>query len=266
MYQLFNENCIEGMKRLSDDAVDLTVTSPPYDNLRTYNGHVGDFDFAPTAQELYRVTQQGGVVVWIVNDATINGSETGTSFKQALYFKELGFNLHDTMIYQKSGCPAPEINRYYPNFEYMFVFSKGKPKTVHLLADRKNLWAGDKTAFSNRQSDGSTKKVTARKTVKDYGVRWNVWQYSHRTPKGFEHPATFPLELAQDHIKSWSSEGDTVLDCFAGSGTTGVACVNLNRNFIGFEIDKGYCDMARERIARAVENCEQSLFGLGVTT
>lgn len=266
MYQLFNENCIEGMKRLSDDAVDLTVTSPPYDNLRSYNGHVGDFDFEPTAQELYRVTKQGGVVVWIVNDATINGSETGTSFKQALYFKELGFNLHDTMIYQKCGCPAPEINRYYPNFEYMFVFSKGKPKTVHLLADRKNLWAGDKACGSLRKDDGLPKKTRVRSVVKDYGVRWNIWQYSHRTPKGFEHPATFPLELAQDHIKSWSSEGDTVLDCFAGSGTTGVACVNLNRNFIGFEIDTKYFEMARERITRAVENCEQSLFGLGVTT
>ena len=93
-------DCLEIMPTLADKSVDLTVTSPPYDNLRTYNGN-SQFDFEGIAKELFRVTKDGGVVVWVVGDANINGSETGTSFRQALYFKEIGFNLHDTMIYQK---------------------------------------------------------------------------------------------------------------------------------------------------------------------
>lgn len=151
MIKIYNEDCVSGMKRLSDNSIDLTVTSPPYDNLRTYNGHAKNFKFEETAQELWRVTKQGGVVVWVVSDATIKGSETGTSFRQALYFKEIGFRLHDTMIYQKKGVPYPETTRYYPNFEYMFVLSKGRPKTVHLIADKKNIWAGSKITVDSSQ-------------------------------------------------------------------------------------------------------------------
>ena len=139
---LYNEDCVEGMKKLKNESIDLVVTAPPYDNLRTYNGFV--FEFESVARELYRVVKEGGVVVWIVSDGVENGSETGTSFKQALYFKEIGFNLHDTMIWKKESCAFPEETRYYPNFEYMFVFSKGKPKSIHLIEDRKNLWGGHK--------------------------------------------------------------------------------------------------------------------------
>ena len=155
---IYNEDCLEGMKRLEDNSVQLTVTSPSYDNLRTYNGHVNDFKFEPTAQELWRVTKQGGVLVWIVNDATINGSETGTSFKQALYFKELGFNLHDTMIYQKPGYVCWSPTRYYSCFEYMFILSKGKPEHVHLIQDRRNIKAGQKITGTQRKRDGSLVK------------------------------------------------------------------------------------------------------------
>lgn len=248
MIKIFNTNCIEGMKNLADNSIDLTVTSPPYDNLRKYDNYIAFFNFELTAQELYRVTKKGGIVVWVVNDATINGSETGTSFKQALYFKHIGFNLHDTMLYQKCGCSAPETNRYYPNFEYMFVLSRGKPKTVHLLTDRKNSYAGHVASGSVREPDGRTRKCRNRNIVKEYGVRWNIWQYANRTPKGFKHPATFPLKLAEDHIKSWSNEGDLVLDPFMGSGTTGIACKNLNRRFIGYEINEDYFKFAQERL------------------
>ncbi len=264
-YEIFNENCLEGMKGLADDLVDLTVTSPPYDNLRTYNGHVKDFRFEPLAQELWRVTKRGGIVVWIVNDATINGSETGTSFRQALYFKDLGFNLHDTMIWQRAGCTAPESNRYYPNFEYMFVLSKGAPKTVHLLKDRKNLSAGSKKSehATLRLADGTFRKPSKNwigVETSEYGVRFNIWRQPQYTARGKVHPATFPLKLVEDHIKSWSNAGDTILDPLAGSGTTAVACVNLARNFIGFEISAEYYDIARERIDKAIALKEQSLF------
>lgn len=261
MIKLYNEDCVSGMKRLSDNSIDLTVTSPPYDNLRTYNGHAKDFKFEETAQELWRVTKQGGVVVWVVSDATIKGSETGTSFRQALYFKEIGFRLHDTMIYQKKGVPYPETNRYYPNFEYMFVLSKGRPKTVNLIADKKNIWSGSKITGTQRKPDGSLETKNGTKIgrkYKEYGVRYNVWQYNagytSKNSLRYKHPAIFPLELAEDHIKSWSNEGDIVLDCFMGSGTTGIAAINTGRNFVGFEIDKVYFDLAQQRIKEETGN------------
>ena len=260
---LYNGDCLEVMKDLPDNSVDLTVTSPPYDNLRSYNDTVAwNFEkFKEVAKELFRITKPGGVVVWVVGDATIKGSETGTSFRQALYFKEIGFNLHDTMIYQKDSCPFPETNRYYPSFEYMFILSKGKPKTVNLIADKPNKTYGEKITGTGRNSDGTLKPHTAVKnktnrTVKKFGVRTNVWLYSVGKWKvtkdeiAYQHPAIFPEELANDHIISWSNENDTVLDCFMGSGTTGKMAKLLNRNFIGIEISKEYMEIAKERIEK----------------
>src|SRR5574344_3074061 len=169
----YNENCLDTMAKMSDDFIDLTVTSPPYDNLRIYNGY--SFDFEAVAKELFRVTKKGGVVVWVVGDATIKGSETGTSFKQALYFMQCGFNLHDTMIYEKCGV-TPSKTRYCQMFEYMFVFSKGKPKTTNIIKDRKNNWGNTKTGnIGQRQKDGSIKK-NGIKTISEFGSRFNIWR------------------------------------------------------------------------------------------
>ena len=253
MIDLHLGDCLEVMKTLPSGSIDLTVTSPPYDNLRTYNGYT--FDFENIAKELYRVTKDGGVVVWVVGDATINGSETGTSFRQALYFKDIGFNLHDTMIYQKNNFANPSSNRYHQIFEFMFVLSKGKPKTFNPIKDRKNVCAGESNWGINkaRQKDGSFKE-RPKKIVSEYGMRYNIWEYM--TSKGFatkdnlaySHPAIFPEKLAHDHIISWSNENDTVLDCFMGSGTTGKVAKQLNRNFIGIEISSQYLEIAKERI------------------
>lgn len=256
--QIYNMDCLQGLKLMKSNSIDLTVTSPPYDNLRDYTKEFknNSFDFESIAQELFRVTKEGGVVVWIVGDATIKGSESGTSFKQALYFKEIGFNIHDTMIYQKSGCPFPESNRYYPSFEYMFVLSKGKPKHVKLLADRINSTAGEKVHGGERQKDGSIQlRHAVRKgknsVTKATGIRFNIWKYSNdRNKPGnknkFIHPATFPDDLAKDHILSWSNKGDIVLDIFAGSGTTLRMAKELKRNYIGFEISKKYFNLANK--------------------
>jgi DNA modification methylase len=252
---IHNMDCLEGMKDLPDNSVDLVVTSPPYDNLRDYHGFV--FDFEGIAEQLFRVVKSGGVVVWVVGDATINGSETGTSFRQALHFMSLGFNLHDTMIYKKTGCPFPETNRYYPNFEYMFILSKRKPKAVNLICDRKNTYSGSKKNRPNgtgdRQKDGTMKKMSCdalgvNRKIKKIGVRFNVWEIPHIDDARSCHPATFPSKLANDHIKSWSNEGDIVLDPFMGSGTTAIACLKLNRRFIGYEISEEYCKIAEKRI------------------
>lgn len=251
--KIYNMDCVEGMKQLPNDSIDLTVTSPPYDNLRKYNGF--SWDFEATARELYRVTKHGGVVVWVVNDATIKGSETGTSFRQALFFKECGFNLHDTMIYQKAGCALPSPNRYLQCFEFMFVLSKGKPKAYNLICDRKNRFERWGKTKKIREADGSF-SVREAKPFKEFGRRYNIWRYvtggqgnSATDSNVFRHPAVFPEQLAADHILSWSNPGDTVLDPFMGSGTTAKMAMLADRNFIGFEISAEYCDIANKRIA-----------------
>jgi site-specific DNA-methyltransferase (adenine-specific) len=251
--KLIQGDCLEVMKSLPSQSIDLTVTSPPYDNLRNYKGY--SFDFEGIAKELYRVTKDGGVVVWVVGDATINGSETGTSFKQALYFKEIGFNLHDTMIYQKNNFANPSSNRYHQIFEFMFILSKGKPKSFNPIKDRKNVCAGESNWGANkaRQKDGSFKE-RPKKIVSEYGMRYNIWKFM--TSKGFatkdnfaySHPAIFPEKVAYDHIISWSNERDIVLDCFLGSGTTGKVAKQLNRQFIGIEISPEYLEIAKNRI------------------
>ena len=254
------------MKQIPDESIDLTVTSPPYDNLRSYNGNIEQWSFGKfqaIAKEIFRITKTGGVVVWIVNDATIKGSETGTSFKQALFFKECGFNLHDTMIWQKIS-PFQHKNRYIQSFEYMFVFSKGERKLANLICDRKNKWGGTQIHGTERQANGKTKQlsdVQTSKVVKEYGARLNIWDIPPEKNNKTGHPAVFPERIAIDHIFSWSNEGDTVLDCFMGSGTTGVACVNTNRNFIGIEIDDGYFKIAESRINDAKAKWLDALLG-----
>jgi len=248
--KIYNTDCIEGMKLLDSDSIDLTVTSPPYDNLRTYNKFTWDFE--GVAKELYRVTKQGGVVVWVVGDATIKGSETGTSFRQALYFMQCGFNLHDTMIYLKSNPVPLTHKRYEQQFEYMFVFSKGKPKTFNPLMQPCKTAGTKYNIKRNRVYDGNAQRhfrseeiITASEKYK-----YNVWEYPIGTNKNKPniHPAIFPEQLANDHIISWSNENDIVLDPFMGSGTTAKMAIKNNRNFIGFELSKEYCDIANERI------------------
>ena len=250
MIELLQGDCLKVMKTFDAECIDLTVTSPPYDNLRTYNGYT--FDFEGIAQELYRVTKDGGVVVWIVGDATIKGSETGTSFKQALYFKDIGFNLHDTMIWNKGTFTAVGAltSRYAPVFEYMFVLSKKQLKAFNPIKDRKNKHYGRKKYGTFRQEDGTTKPLTGiGKSIAEYGQRFNIWDVSaEKSNSNRFHPAMFPEQLAHDHIISWSNENDTVLDCFMGSGTTGKMAKQLNRNFIGIEISEEYLNIAKERI------------------
>ena len=244
--KLIQGDCLEKMKDIPDVSIDLTVTSPPYDNLRKYNGYV--FDFEGIAKELYRVTKTGGVVVWVVGDATIRGSETGTSFRQALYFKDVcGFNLHDTMIYQKSQACFGSNNCYLQSFEYMFIFSKGKPSSLNLIRDRKNVRSGSESMSKQGLSANGIKSKRIKREMNEYGKRKNIWEYG---VGGGDtgHPAPFPENLARDHIISWSNEGDTVLDPMMGSGTTGKMAKILKRNFIGIEKIPKYFGISTERI------------------
>ncbi len=252
MYKIINGNCLDVMReKIPDNCIDLTVTSPPYDNLRKYNGYC--FDFEGIARELYRITKDGGVVVWVVGDKTERGSESGTSFKQALYFKEIGFNLHDTMIWRKTN-PMPKVKtkRYFDVFEYMFIFSKGTPKTFNPIMQQCKMGGKkyDSTCKNMGGENGRTKKsfILNNERYKD-----NIWDIAIAQNKT-SHPAVFPEQIANDHIVSWSNEGDLVFDPFVGSGTTGRMAVLNNRKFIGIDISKEYCEMSKERIENIINN------------
>lgn len=241
---------------MPDNFIDLTVTSPPYDNLRKYNGY--SFEFEEVAKQLVRVTKPGGVIVWVVNDATVNGSETGTSFRQALYFMECGVRLHDTMIYKDCGLTMNH-NRYEQEFEYMFVFSKGKPKTFNPFKVPCKYYGkdSDRTGQFTQAHDEKGKKLRSNKertNILPTKIKGNVWEYANGFGKStkdeiaFKHPAVFPEQLAADHIYSWSNEGDLVYDCFMGSGTVAKMAHLQNRKWIGSEISKEYCDIAERRL------------------
>lgn len=249
---IYKSDCIEFMKSMEENSVDLTVTSPPYDDLRDYKGY--SFNFENIAKQLYRVTKKGGVVVWIVGDQTIKGNETGTSFKQALYFKEIGFNLFDTMIYQKTPRGAVGNNKtYWQTFEYMFILSKGDPKTINLIKDRENKDERNGDSGTKRLSNGSLLKLK-RAGYSKYGRRTNVWEYligkGHSASDNFahQHPAIFPEKLVQDHITSWSNPGDLIFDPMCGSGTTCKMAKLNKRNYLGCDISQEYVELSKKRL------------------
>jgi DNA modification methylase len=261
---------ITGIRLLGDNSVDLTVTSPPYSDIRDYNGY--GWDFETLVRELYRVTKEGGVVVWVVGDKTAAGSEELVPFKQCLFFRETGFNVWDTMIYQKNNCPFPSNVRYNQLFEFMFVFSKGKVKTFNPIQVPKSekevekitngkLHVGSK---SYRNKDGTTKRADSEKNMlsritnsakKIEKTKGNVWLYNSgymvgsKDKESFKHPATYPEQLAEDHIISWSNPGDIVLDPFIGSGTTAKMAKKNDRRYIGFDISQEYCNIANQRLS-----------------
>ena len=246
---------------MPDRCIDLTVTSPPYDNLRTYNGF--SFDFEKVAKELYRITKDGGVVVWVVADATVKGSETGTSFRQALHFMDCGFNLHDTMIYAKNNYIPLTHNRYEQQFEYMFILSKGKPKKfnpilIDCITKGSKKYRGKAKQYEDSYSERKRDETTI---TKDNKQKSNIWFYNVGNSSGDDktkHNAPFPEQLANDHIISWSNPGDIVFDPFVGSGTTAKMALLNGRNFVGIDISDEYCEIARKRLEQA--QTQQRLF------
>lgn len=252
--KIYNEDCLLTMSRMPDNYIDFVITSPPYDDIRNYNGYV--FEFEKIARELFRILKKGGVVIWVVADATIKGSETGTSFKQALYFKEIGFNIHDTMIYYKNN-PMPQTgNRYHQHFEYMFAFSKGAPKTFNPITEPTKYQG--LANMKNRGQEGTLNyEKVERTTEKKVG---NVFFYSigggisTKDKIAYNHPAIFPEKLVYDQIITWTNESDIIYDPFMGSGTTAKISHILNRHWIGSEISEEYVNIANERLKLITEN------------
>jgi site-specific DNA-methyltransferase (adenine-specific) len=244
-------NHLDVLKEYPDGFFDMVLTSPPYDNLRDYKGYT--FEFEPLAHELYRVLKDGGVCVWVVNDATIDGSETLTSFRQAIYFKDVvGFNVHDTMIYCPLGTGAKGSNKsYWQAFEYMLVLVKGKISTYNLLKDKINSSVGAVQTTGRLKSDGK-KKDLKRRRVPLFSTRINIWNYNVNIYGMGDtgHPAPFPEKLAEDHILSWSNPGDIILDPMCGSGTTCKMAVKHQRHYVGIDCAEEYCDIARRRLEK----------------
>lgn len=266
--KITNDNCKKVLTDFDDNTIDLVITSPPYDDLRDYTKEAkwNYKNFQEIAKQLFRIMKVGGVVVWVVGDKVDKGNKSLTSFRQAIFFQEIGFNVFDVIIYEKTGSGPPHKNRYFNTYEYMFVLSKGLPKTINLLKDKKNKWANCKTYtnVTRREKDG-TLTDKGRKTVNEMGVRTNIWKYTNG--KGFstkdeiayQHPAIFPEKLVQDHILAWSNEGDIVLDPFGGSGTVAKKAIELKRQWISIEISKEYCEIAEKRIKSVLCNTELSL-------
>lgn len=249
---IYCSDCVKGMKRVADNTIDLTVTSPPYDSIRDYKGY--DFQFEEIAKELFRITKKGGIVVWVVGDKIKNGDRSLTSFVHALFFQKIGFNVHDVMIYQKKNTPFMRSNAYTNAYEFMFVFSKGKPRVFNPLkcATKRNGFEG---LPYNKMADGVNKKALGE--LKKEKTLTNIWPYavglggSTSDRIAFKHPAIFPEKLAADHILSWTNPGDLVFDPMSGSGTTCKMAVLYNRNYIGMEVSEEYCKIAKERIEAA---------------
>lgn len=254
------DNC-DVLGTLPRDCIDLVVTSPPYDDLRTYGGH--SWDFYGVAWQLKRVLKLGGVIVWVVGDGVVDGGETGESMRQALHFQQIGMRLHDTMVYEKSSFRFPDSTRYYQTWEYMFVLSKGQPAKYSPIEDRVVKSAGTKVHGTSIDKNGNRESVNhVQRVMKEKGVRHNVWRYA--VGGGIigdaichNHPAPFPEDLARDHIISWSNEGDIVLDPFGGSGTTAKMARELGRRYISIEVNPEYCEIQRKRLS------QQLLFGPG---
>ena len=249
-FDIWNMDCANGLSYISNESIDFVLTSPPYDNLRKYGDTENGWCFSKfkkIANEIYRVLKDGKVCVWIVNDETINGGKSGTSFQQALYFKEIGFRINDVMIWKKKN-PMPQLRqpRYRQVFEYMFVFSKGKPNVFNPIMVECSC-AGKKYNSNCKNIGGENGRTKKNFTINNKRVDDNIWEIAVAKNKTI-HPAVFPKELAIRHIKSWTNEGEIVLDPFMGSGTTAIACLELARNYIGFEINKSYFNESVNRI------------------
>jgi DNA modification methylase len=262
--QVICGSCSEIMAEMQAGSVDLTVTSPPYDKLRTYKGY--RFDFESIAKQLYRVTKSGGVVVWVIGDETVKCSESGSSFRQVIYFQDLGFNIFDTMIYEKTGTNFPSMGRYTQIFEYMFVLSKGKPNTFNPICDIPKLWAGSWGTTTRRNREGvlrasNSETCGAAKSGRHadgrhgYKKRTNIWRitngkkFGHTDELAYEHPATFPEKLAEGHILSWSNPGDLVFDPMCGAGTTLKVAKKNGRKYLGIDTSEEYCRLAERRLS-----------------
>ena len=253
---LYLGDCLEILPQLEAGSVDMVLTSPPYDDLRDYGEQSFVFDSVPGLLRL--ILCPHGVLVWIVGDQSTENGESGTSFRQALAFKEAGFRLHDTMIYMKAGPSYPSQDKYHQVFEYMFILSKDMPKTFNPIRDRANRWWRQKWSKvrTRRRRDGQLSSADwSPDEGAEIGMRFNIWQYAvgygnHGDTVKHLHPATFPDELASDHIESWSNPSDLILDPFCGSGTTLRAAKDLGRKSIGIEIEECFCELTAKRMAQ----------------
>lgn len=260
--RLLTGDACEILPTIRESSVDLTVFSPPYDGLRDYKGKPS-FDMAVLGREILRVTKEGGVCCMVIQDATKNGAKSLTSFRTACLFADLGWRLFECCIYSRAGVPgAWWTKRFRVDHEYIFIFTRGDglPRRfdkTSLMVESK--YAGITAGGTKRTTKGDF--VAIKKTViSPLKCRGTIWHYAasntERNKTKSEHPATYPDSLARDIISCFSKEGDLVLDPMMGSGTTGIASVNMGRRFLGIEISVQYMEIAKRRFrAECVQAC-----------
>ncbi|MBK9155041.1 MAG: site-specific DNA-methyltransferase [Chloracidobacterium sp.] len=252
--KIYTENCLDTLSRVEDDVLDMTITSPPYDDLRDYNGY--HFPVEKIAAALFAKTMPGGVVIWVVGDRTVNGSESLSSFRHAIAFNDAGFRVHDTMIYAKNNpIPSDCGKRYRQCFEYMFCFSKGRPKTFNPITQKIKQEKAFKSFRITKvgRNDLAHDHVAPKRRKVNNIFSYNVGTSSSRDKVAFKHPAIFPEKLVEDQIRTWTNEGDLVYDCFMGSGTTAKVAQLLHRRWFGSEISAEYVEIATERLSEYLD-------------
>jgi site-specific DNA-methyltransferase (adenine-specific) len=251
--KVYQQDCIVGMRKIPDGAIDLVVTSPPYDNLRDYNGY--SVDLNETGKNIYRILKDGGVAVMVIQDQTKNFGKSLTSFRTIVdWCDNVGFKLFECVIYRKNGTEgAWWKNRFRVDHEYMPIFLKGeKPQYFNKDSLKVKSKHGGKimTGFANRKTNGETGK-SITKAINEMKCRGTVWDYlmaGDKDPVKRKHPAPFPDKIPFDFINCFCPPNGIVLDPFVGSGSTVVGAKKLNRSFIGFDISEEYCNLTRKRL------------------
>jgi site-specific DNA-methyltransferase (adenine-specific) len=256
--QIIHNDCVSEMATLPDNCIPLTVTSPPYDKLRRYGGQRWSFEtFEKVARQLFRLTMPGGVVLWVVQDGTVDGSLTGTSARQWLYFQQIGFDLNSVLILATRGWRS-QTSRYANQFHFGFVLSKGRPRAFHPIRDRINSTAGQRLRCSRRSASGeAVTTYNGDRRLGLHGYRANVWFYdvgggkSTKDRYASRHEALMPEQMARDLIISWSRPGDLIFDPFCGAATTCKMALLSHRHYLGIEAHALYYRLALRRMRDA---------------
>ncbi len=251
-------DCVEVLKSIPDNSIDLVVTSPPYDGIRKYNGF--SFNLHSTGKELFRVLKDGGIIAMVIQDQTKNFGKSLTSFKTIIdWCENVGFKLFETIIYKKHGAEgAWWTKRFRVDHEYIPIFLKGeRPAYFNKEPLKIPSKHGGKTmtGCATRLTNGKTLK-SKRVFINPMKCRGTLWDYTtcgDGTRLKHQHPATFPDKIPVDFIRCFCPKNGIVLDPFIGSGTTALAAIQLNRNYIGIDISKEYCELAKKRIREEIE-------------
>ena len=263
--KLIHGDCLEKTKDIESNSIDMIFTSPPYADRRkdTYGGKKANVYvkwFLPFVREFKRILKPSGSFFLNIKPHTENGGRSLYVFKLVIEIVEnVNFKLIDEFCWTKNAFPGGYKGKFKNALEPVYHFAKSKPSEIifnpiacgtpmkqESIARTYRKQCGAPSNGS-RMTGMNTTNIRNLELARPSNVI-NINNVSNQFTDKQKHPATFPTGLVEFFVKSFSSESSTVLDPFMGSGTTGVVCKNLNRNFIGIEIDKEYFEIAKQRI------------------